>query len=263
MAGGALGRQPEAEDALLRDAHAVVAPAVVRDDRSGALVEQVVAAHLLGVLVADPHRAELAADLLVDDDHDEQVAPRGTPALAGERQRRRDLGRGLRLHVQRAAAPHEAVVDVARPRVVRPVGRGREDRVHVREQAQRRPVARAAQARDEVRALGLGAQKLDFEARFAQLGRDHLLRRALVAGRVDGVEADQPLEELGRLLLQVRHRRDASGRCRAARRAAHAFGASRPAPSRHEREWRPATLRHVARSLSPLSIADITEPTPE
>ena len=113
----------KAKDALLGDADAVVALAVVGEVRAAALVEQVVAAHLVGMVLADPHRAELAADLLVDDHDDEQVALRRPPARARERQRGRDLGGGLGLHVQRAATPDEAVGEVARPRVVRPVRR--------------------------------------------------------------------------------------------------------------------------------------------
>ena len=218
VAGDAVGRQAKAKDALLRDADAVVAPAVVGDDRAAALVEQVVAAHLVGVLLADPHRAELAADLLVDDDDDEQVAARRAPALARQRQRRRDLGRGLRLHVQRAAAPDEAVLEIAGPRVVRPVLGRREHGVDVRQQAQRRPVGAAAQPRDEVRALVHGAQQRDLEAGAAQLGGEHLLRDALVAGRVDRVRADQALKKLRRLLLQVRHALDATPGARPAPR---------------------------------------------
>src|SRR5919201_1000600 len=46
---------------------------------------------------------------------------------------------------------------------------------------------------------------LDLEAGAGEQAREILLRRALVAGRVDGVAADQPLQDAGRLLLQVGH----------------------------------------------------------
>ena len=75
--------------------------------RAGALVEQVVAADLVGVVLADPLGAERAADLLVDDADDEQVAARRPPALRASDGRGDGLGRGLGLHVQRAAAPQE------------------------------------------------------------------------------------------------------------------------------------------------------------
>ena len=203
VAGDAVGRHAKAKDALLGDADAVVALAVVREVRAAALVEQVVAAHLVGVVLADPHRAELAADLLVDDHDDEQVALRRAPARARERQRGGHLGGGLRLHVQRAAAPDEAVGEVARPRVVRPVRRRREHGVDVRQQAQHGPVGVAAQARDEVRPLGLGAEQVDLEAGLAQIRGEALLQDALVAWRVDGVAADEALQQLRRLLLEI------------------------------------------------------------
>jgi len=73
----------------------------------------------------------------------------------------------------------------------------------VREQAQRRPVARAAQARDEVRALLGTTEQRDLEARIAQHPGEQLLGRALVTGRVDRVEAHEALQQLGRLALEV------------------------------------------------------------
>ena len=116
--------------------------------RAAALVEEHVAAHELRVVLRQPDRALAAADLLVDDDDDEQVAARRAPALARERDRRDDLGGGLRLHVERAAAPQLAVDDVAAPRVVAPLGGIGEHGVDVREQAEHRAVgARRAAAR--------------------------------------------------------------------------------------------------------------------
>ena len=121
------------------------------------------------MLLREPLGAEQAADLLVDDAHDLQLAARRPPALARERRPRHDLGRRLGLHVERAAAPHVAVVQLARPRVARPVlGRG-EHGVDVREVAEHRAVGLAAQRRDEVGALVLGADQLALEARLGQV----------------------------------------------------------------------------------------------
>ena len=69
-----------------------------------------------------------------------------------------------------------------------------------------RAVLLAAQPRDEVRALLGAAEQLDLEAGVAQDAGEVLLALALGARRVDGLEADQALEELGGLLLQVGHR---------------------------------------------------------
>ena len=67
------------------------------------------------------------------------------------------------------------------------------------------PLGLAAQARDEVRPLRVAAvEQLALEARVLQVARQPLLARALVAGRVDRVEADQPRSRTSAVLgLQV------------------------------------------------------------
>ena len=123
--GAALGGEREAEDALLRHADAVDAPAVVLEHLAGALVHHEVGAHLVRVLLAQPLGAVLGARLLVGGDHELQLARLRPPALLGQRDRRGHLGRHLALHVQRAAAPDAAVAQLARPRVHLPVRRRR------------------------------------------------------------------------------------------------------------------------------------------
>jgi hypothetical protein len=193
VGGDAVGVDDEAEDALLGAAQAVEPPAVVVDDAPAALVEEEVAADLVGVGRGQPLRALRPAGLLVHQHHDEERSVRRPPALLRERGRGDHLGRGLRLHVERAATPDEAVGVVPRPRVMGPLRRRREHRVDVREQAQHGTRAIAVQARDEVGTLMRAAEELAGEARAPQDGGEVLLRGALVAGRVDGVEADQAL----------------------------------------------------------------------
>ena len=53
----------------------------------------------------------------------------------------------------------------------------------------------------QIRAAGLRAEQLALEARAAQMARQELLGRPLVPWRIDGVEADQPREQLLRLGL--------------------------------------------------------------
>jgi hypothetical protein len=99
-------------------------------------------------------------------------------------------------------APQVAVVDLARPRVVRPVLRVGEHGVDVREVAQHRPGLIAGQRGDEVRPLRLGAVELALQAGVGQVVAQPLLAGALVPGRVDGVELDELGQDLGGLLLQ-------------------------------------------------------------
>jgi hypothetical protein len=57
-------------------------------------------------------------------------------------------------------------------------------------------VALTLQARHEVRALGHRCEQLALKARVAENPREILDRRSLVAGRVDGVKADQAPKQL-------------------------------------------------------------------
>ena len=275
VAGRAARRDREAEDALLGDADAVDGVAVERDDGPGALVDDVVAADLVGVRLAEPDRALAAARLLVGRRDDDQLAARRPPALARERHGGRDLRRRLRLHVLRAAAPELAVGDLARPRVALPVGGLGEHGVDVREQDEPRPVGLAAQARDEVRALLGAAEQVDLEAGVAQDAGEVLLALALGAGRVHGPEPDEALEELRGVLLEIghdpagygsaggpiptgghtqrgdgpalRHRRAPAGAHRRPARAGPARGAHAPAHARRGRRPGARARRRAAR----------------
>ena len=137
--GDAARGHAEAERALLGDADGVDPAVAVGHDRPAALVDQPVHARDVGPLLGQPLGAEPAADLLVDHRDHLQLAARGPPAAAGQRGGGDDLGGGLGLHVERAAAPQVAVVDLARPRVVRPVVGIGEHGVHVGQVAQNRP----------------------------------------------------------------------------------------------------------------------------
>src|SRR5205807_10276483 len=88
----------------------------------------------------------------------------------------------------------------------------REHGVDVAEVAERRAVGALAsavrtQAREQVGPLLLGAQQLALKAGGAQVLGQVLLGRALVARRVDGVEADQLAQELLRLHGHIGGRR--------------------------------------------------------
>src|SRR6185437_13705317 len=95
-----------------------------------------------------------------------------------------------------------------RPRVMAPLRRVGQDRVDVAEQDQHRPVALSVQRRHQVGSLGLGGQNLGVETGLAQVALQVLDGGPLVARRVDGVKADELLEERDALALEVvgRHR---------------------------------------------------------
>jgi histidinol-phosphatase len=71
----------------------------------------------------------------------------------------------------------------------------------VAEQQQRRPVLRAREGGDQVRALGAGAEDLGIEARRRQVALEVFDGRTLIARRVDRVEADELRQQFGGLGL--------------------------------------------------------------
>ena len=111
---------------------------------AGALVDRVVAAHGVGVLLAEPLQAEAVADLLVGGRREDQVAGR-PEALAGERGDRDGVRRHLALHVERAAPP-DFPVRAPRPRTAAPTTRA--------DRRGRRRCARAGAARARRRCRG-------------------------------------------------------------------------------------------------------------
>ena len=127
--------------------------------------------------------------------------PRASDA-AGHR-----LGGHLRLHVERPAPPQVAVDHLAGPGVVRPLGRVGEHRVDVPEVAEHGTASpravRRPQVRHQVRTVLVGRQQLGPEAGVAQISGQELDRGALVARRVDRVEADQLAQDLGGLALEL------------------------------------------------------------
>ena len=194
----ALGGEREAEDALLRHAHAVEAAAVVLEHLAGALVDHDVGAHLVGVLLAQPLRAVLGAGLLVGGDHELQLAGLRPPArLAPARPPRRPrpppgsscrARRGPR-RSRRAARP-----TTGRP----PTPPGRPARCP----RGRAGTASARRTPAVSRAIRFGRpstddEQLDLEPGALEQLPEELLRGLLVARRVDRVEADQALEQLG------------------------------------------------------------------
>ncbi len=202
----AVRRQLEAVHALLGDADAVQAPAVVRDVRAGTLVQEEVAAH-------EARGGSRSAR--------SRPRPRRSPRRRPRRSAgRRAPGASPSRASETPAATSAAVCDFmssaprphSSPSITSPHHGScchspgmREHRVDVGEQAQRRAVGLAAQAGDEIRALLEPPDEGHLEAGVAQGRGQLLLRRPLIARRVDGVVPDEPREQRGRLRLQVGH----------------------------------------------------------
>jgi hypothetical protein len=206
VAAAAAHAQTERRAHLLRHRAEVVRVAAQLDPVAGALVDQVVAAHCVAVLLAQPRRAEPGADLFVGGRAEDQVAGR-LEALARERRDRHRLGRDLPLHVECAAPPHLAVAQLTAKRIGVPLRSVREHDVGVRKEKQGRAVAAPRDARNEIRALGdLGVQ-LAGDAGVFEVVAQQLRGRRLVARRIRRVDANEPLEELRHLLSQRRRDR--------------------------------------------------------
>src|SRR4051794_41806501 len=79
MSGLAVDAQVHSEDPLLPDAQGVEPTVAELDQVAAPLVHHEVAAHLVSMLVAEPEGAVLTAGLLIGGDHQEEVAPTGSP----------------------------------------------------------------------------------------------------------------------------------------------------------------------------------------
>jgi len=189
--------------ALLPHVHRDVETAV-RALAHGAAVfgEAVVGPERVPVLGADVARAEGAARLLVRAGEVDEGAAR-LPAATGQGLERDRLGGGDVEHVERAAAPHLAVHELAAEGIAGPVlGRDRHH-VGVAHQAQGRRLRVAPlDARHQARPAGSGHRLVDLEIEAAarEVGAQEVAGADLLSGGhgavVDALVADHLLQEL-------------------------------------------------------------------
>ncbi len=178
-------------DLLLRDLDRVEPAPAEHGPGAAELAERVPdAGEELGVLLDEEPRAEVAAVLLVAEDAEDEVAARAQLAPGGAEERV-DEHRDAALHVERAAAPDDAVDEVARERRARPVLAVRRDDVDVAVEEERRRLARPRDAREQVRARLVAREDPPFDARLVEQAAHVGDAGALVAGRVRRVEPQQ------------------------------------------------------------------------
>ena len=151
------------------------------------------AAEDLRVLFGEEPRSDVAAVLLVGEDH-EHERRRRAGLVRGEECRHEH--RHAALHVERAASPHVAVGELGRERRPAPLLAGGGDDVDVALEHERRPAVRPGVARNEVGAarrllVALGGDPVLSQQRF-----DVRDARLLVSGRVRRVVADQLAQQL-------------------------------------------------------------------
>ena len=147
------------------------------------------------------------ADLLVGRQDQHQVAV-GNEAFARERREGDGRRRDLAFHVDAAASPDRAVSLDRGERLDRPVLPARLDDVEMAEERQRRAVAAAAQARQEVRPLGILGHALALDPERLEIRLEDRGCLSLTAGRVGRVACDQPLQQRLRFFGRgIRHRR--------------------------------------------------------
>ena len=149
------------------------------------------------VLLDEELRAVVAARFLVRQHGQDDVA-RKLRCVAGCAQEGGDHHRDAALHVERPASPDPAVDQVAAERRARPALTDGRDDVDVPLQQQGRPVAPAAQARDEIRPRGILCVQLHLASRLLEQSAQERDAVGLVPRRIRGVEADQLTEQLDR-----------------------------------------------------------------
>ena len=200
VAGLAEGVDAHRAGALLADRDLDHEPAVAEPEgQAAALVERVVGGDVRA-LGHEPVHADLGRPvLLVGHDHEQQVAG-AAPAAARQRRHGDGAGRDLVLHVDRPAAPQEAVVvDHGTERRVDPVAGVGRHHVAVPDEGERRSAAGARDPGDEVGATRVARDQLDLDPGALQVGGEHLGHRGLVAVR--GVDPDDLGGEPDRLVV--------------------------------------------------------------
>jgi hypothetical protein len=147
----------------------------------------------LGVLVDEPGSALQPARLLVGEHAEDDVAGR----LAGSRtQERLRHHRHRPFHVERAAPPQHAVADLsAEGRQAPALALGRDD-VHVALEQERRRLAPALDAGDQVRPVGRRGIEPALDTCSLEQAGEVTDAIGFGARRVDGVEADQIARDL-------------------------------------------------------------------
>ncbi len=183
-------------DLLLRHLDRIKAAATDSLRCAAELADRVLhALEQLGMFVREEAGAEVAAVLLVAEDGENDVATWLDLGARGA-QERVDHHRDAALHVERAAAPEPAVHQLASERRMRPLlARGRDD-VDVPVQEERRRLARAAHARDEIRPRVVLRDDARLDAGFLEQAPHVCDARALVPGRIRRVEADEIAEKV-------------------------------------------------------------------
>jgi hypothetical protein len=199
---GSAERGPRPAELLLGDHDRVEAAAAELHREAAELADRVAdALEQLRVLGDHEARPVLAAGLLVGEQAEDHIA-RGRLRRGARAQECGEHHRDASLHVQGASAPDEAVGDLARERLVKPLAPGGDD-VDVPLQEKGRSGAAAGQPGDQVRALGAAGKDPHLAAGGLEQAADPVDALDLAAGRVAGVEADQPREQLGGTLVDV------------------------------------------------------------
>lgn len=195
--GVALGDQPHDRALLLGDLDRVDPLADHREGEAAELTDRV--AHPgeeLGVLSGQESGAEIAALLLVAEHAEDDVA--GRWRALGRPQHRGDEHRHAALHVERAAAPEDALANLPGERVDRPSLAGHGDHVDVPVEEQRRRRPAPLEEGDDVGALGVAGEDPHVEPGGLQLRSQPGDQLALAPARRGRVEADQLPRQLSR-----------------------------------------------------------------
>src|SRR5262245_22524616 len=136
----------------------------------------------------------VAAGLLPGDDHEHKARRPRKPLC--QTARGNDECGDAALHVGRAAPVEATVGGLACERIARPGRRAERHRVDVASEAEGRPLGRAAEASDQARPTGGIFVGANGEAGVLQHAAKAFRTRALVARRVDGVDAEQLAREV-------------------------------------------------------------------
>ncbi len=195
VAAGSAHDAAQPADLLLGHLDRVEAPAAEVDGGAAELAERVAdPLELLRMLLDEKSRPEVAAVLLVAQHREHEVAGRRPLRVRADERVHEHGDAGL--HVERTATPDHPVVDVRGERRMRPLLAGGGDHVDVSVEQQRRRLAAAGDAGDQVRPAVRAREDARVDPGAGEQTAHVLDARGLVPWRVRRVEPDQLAQQL-------------------------------------------------------------------
>jgi hypothetical protein len=155
---------------------------------------------MLRMILDQVLRPEVATGFFIAEDGQDNIAGRNKAFSLGPQQGRHHHGHAA-LHVDSTSAPDAALRNLPFERRIGPTLVGRGDHVYMPVHQHRRSIAASGEVADQVGPVRLAAKDDSMESGGNQQLIDVIHALRLVARRVGGIETDEVLQQLCRILV--------------------------------------------------------------